>query len=436
MRRGPGGTERRACPAAWARIACFAAMALAGPTAGQAAGAQLAAAGGRAHFVGGGGAALVRGFAAVAANPAGLAMPGAPRWSLSIAPLVIENGIGPIGLADLARAGGKTLAASTKEDWLERVSADGGQSGPLGAAVTWAAFSVGQFGFQVSTQGASRMDVDPSLLELALYGNAGRTGSPSDIRAEPSEADAWAVSTAGLAYALPFAAGNGDAAFGAAVKYSMGHAGLLLDADRAQSSASPLVVSVRSPIAYATGGNVGAGFGLDLGFQYESGSFAGGVAVQNVFNTFAWDDGAAKYRPVVAELRGGEFDTDLAVAAVPLAPAALARRWADMTFMPSVSAAAAYRISPSVRLSADARGHLGDGMRAGPKFSAGGGAEWLASPAVSLNLGGAAVSGGFEFGGGGIVSLGAVEASVSGGWRKSDAGEAVVFMAGLAYAAH
>lgn len=400
-----------------------------------AAGAQLPAASGRAHFVGGGGAALARGFGAVAANPAGLAMPGAPRWSLSVAPVVVENGIGPVGLADLADVAGKPLAASTKADWLERISAEGGQSGPLGAAVTWIALSAQRFGFQVSTQGASQMALDPGLVELGLYGNAGRTGSPDDIQAKPSDADAWAVSTAGLAYALPFDAGDGTAAFGATVKYSVGHVGLVLDAERAQATTTPLAVSVLSPIAYATGGNAGAGFGLDLGFQFESGSFAGGLAVQNVFNTFAWDEAVSKYRPVAAELRGGEFDTDLQDAPVSEAPGRLRRRWDDLKFQPSASASAAYRISPRFRLSVDAKGQMGDGMRAGPKFSVAGGGEWRPSPTVGLTVGGGVVSGGFEFGGGGLLSLGAVDASVSGGWRSSDAGEAVVFMAGLSYSA-
>lgn len=421
-------------PTAWAAVL----TALAGPLADRLAGAQLASAAPSTLVVGHAATATVRGIGAVAANPAGLAMPGGPRWSLALAPLQMENGLGPLGLGDLAQVGGQVLANATKEDWLDRIAADGGQTGPIRAGVTWAALSVGRFGLQFSTQMASNMDLSPGLVEFGLYGNAGRTGAPADLNARASTADAWAVSTAGLAYAVPFSMGEGTAALGVAAKYSLGHLGAVLDGQRATATSSPLAIAVNAPLVYTSPddvANAGAGFGLDLGFQYAGGRFAGGLAVQNVFNTFAWDDAKTKFRRVAADLRDGEFDTDLAIRSVAQAPAALAGRWEDMTFRPRLSAGAAFEATPSLRLSVQATTHFGDGMRAEPKFTAGAGGEWRASETVAVALGAGAVTGGFEFGGAGLVSLGPVDLSGGGGWRRSDAGEAMFFTTALSYVA-
>lgn len=411
---------------------------VAGPLAAHAAAAQLPAAIPSALVAGRGVAASARGFGAIAVNPAGLAMPDGPRFSLSVVPLLVENGIGPVGLGDLARAGGKLLAPATKEEWLSKIATDEGQTGPLGASVTWTAFSWAHFGFQLSTQAASSMDLAPEVVELALYGNAGRTGAPADLDARRSAADAWAVSTAGLAYAVPFGMGGGAAAFGATLKYSRGHLAATLDGRTATTSASPLSVSVNSPIVYAgpdVAGGAGGGFGLDLGFQYASGRFQGGATVQNVFSSFGWDEAESKYRPVAADLSGGRFDTDLAVAAVSQAPADVRRRWDDMTFGPRLSAAVVYEATSAFRVSADVASHFGDGMRAGPKFSAGAGGEWRATPSFSLEFGGGAASGGFVFGGGAAASFGSVGMSATAGWRSHETGGALLFATGLSYSA-
>lgn len=422
------------CATAWGAVL----PALAGPLADRLAGAQLASAAPSTLVVGHAATATARGIGAVAANPAGLAMPGGPRWSVSLAPLQVENGLGPLGLGDFARAGGQVLATATKEDWLDRIAADGGQTGPVRAGVTWAAFSLGRFGFQVSSQMASNMDLSPGLVELGLYGNAGRAGAPTDLNARASTADAWAVSTAGLAYAVPFSMGEGTAALGLTAKYSLGHLGAVLDGQRATATASPLAVAVNAPLVYTSPddvANAGAGFGVDVGFQCSVGRFAAGLAVQNAFNTFAWDDAKTKFRRVAADLRNGEFDTDLAVQSVAQAPAALASRWEDMTFRPRLSAGAAFEATPALRLSAQATTHFGGGMRAEPKFTAGAGGEWRASETVALALGAGAATGGYEFGAAGLVSAGPVDLSGGGGWRKSDAGEALFFTTALSYVA-
>ena len=123
--------------------------------------------------------ALARGFAATALNPAGLAMPGNPGFSMSfpLFPIEVRTGLTALTLSELAEFGGIALPLETKEDWLDRVIAEDGFTTRVGAAVTEFALSVGRVGFQISTVGVENSTMSADAFELALFGNAGRTGT-------------------------------------------------------------------------------------------------------------------------------------------------------------------------------------------------------------------------------------------------------------------
>src|SRR5919206_5228981 len=70
--------------------------------------------------------ALARGYNAVAWNPAGLAMPGNPGFSLTILPVRGSGGLSPITLSDVADFSGTTIPDDVKASWLERIAAAGG----------------------------------------------------------------------------------------------------------------------------------------------------------------------------------------------------------------------------------------------------------------------------------------------------------------------
>lgn len=401
---------------------------------------QLAAATVRAMAMGGAVTSSVRGFGAVAANPAGLGMSDGPNFSLTLLPVGVVDGMDPISLGDIAVTQGRSVLVDTKEAWLEMVTAEGAQTGPIGGSVTWLALSARSFSFHLSTVAAADMNLLPGVMELALYGNAGRTGSPTDLAESGSWAQGWAVSTAGLAFGLPFATADGEAAVGATLKFSLGHAAGLMDGGEASASSSPLVVATEFPTIYTKrdeAGNAGSGFGLDVGFQYAStGGLKLGATVQNVFNTFAWDEDKLAYRSVAADLRDREFDTNFAPVAFSQAPAALRDRWDDLTFSPRVSAGAAYDVATKFTVSADVHRRFGGGMGLGPDFSAALGGEWRGLPELALRAGGALVSGGFEVGGGAVIQARGFNLSLAGGLRRADSSSAVVGMVGVSYGAN
>lgn len=401
--------------------------------------AQLATTSARALDMGGGAAASVRAFGAVATNPAGLAMPGAPTFSLAVLAVRAENGVGPISWSDIGAVGNELLSDGVKEDWLSAVGAAGGQTGPFGFQATWVALSAGRVGFQVSTMGSVGMDLSPGLVELMLYGNAGRTGSASDVRVAPSSASGWAVTTAGVGSGFGFSAGNGHGAAGATVKYSVGHGAMAMDGPGGVAAASPLAFSLDMPVVYTKGDQVGfagAGVGLDLGFQYASDGLAVGGTIRNLFNTFAWDHQKTAYRAAAADIRDGGFDTDLAPGALSGAPAHLRGQWDDMRFGPELALATAYELVPDLTLSAELRNHFGEGMRFGPKFFAGAGAEYRGVSRLRLRAGGGAATGGFQLGGGLTLSVDPVHLSLGAGLRRDGEVDAAVGMVGVSYGAH
>ena len=75
--------------------------------------------------------ATVRGFGAISVNPAGLAMSGS-GFSLALFPTQIRSDMDPIRLADLRDVQRIMIPETTKEDWLARVTTEGGQKGSLG----------------------------------------------------------------------------------------------------------------------------------------------------------------------------------------------------------------------------------------------------------------------------------------------------------------
>lgn len=423
----------RACLATGVGAACLLGPAVAPSQA------QLGTASTRALNMGGGAAASARGFGAVATNPAGLGMPDAPSFSLAVLAVGAENGVGPIAWGDIGAFGDGVLSDAVKADWTSWVAEADGQTGPFGVELTWVALSVGRIGFQVSTVGSVGMDLSPGLVELMLYGNAGRTGSASEVRVAPSSASGWAVTTAGVGSAFGFSAGNGRGAAGATLKYSLGHGAMAMDGPGGVATASPLAVSLDMPVLYTKGDDVGfagGGVGLDLGFQYASGAVSVGATIRNVFSTFAWDDAKAAYRPMAADIRDGGFDTDLAVGAVSGAPSDLRGKWDDMGFAPQLALATGYEVVPDLILSAELHNHFGEGMRVGPKLFAGAGVEYRGVSRLGLRAGGGAATGGFQVGGGVTLSLEPVHLSLAAGLRRDGDVDVPTAMAGVSYGAH
>ena len=367
--------------------------------------------------------ATARGLSALSLNPAGLGMPES-GFSFALLPVQLRLGLHPVTLADLADYQGVLLPAAVKQDWLARVSERGSQTGAAGVDVTAFALSAGRVGIQLSTIAFASMSLAPDIVELVLFGNAGRTGTPADLTLGGSELETFAVTTASASAGFPLRLSSGTTAVGVTVKYSVGHA---VAAGREQSgsvSSDPLAVHATFPIV-ATAEDVdgvgnGSGMGVDVGFQVERGRFGLGVSVLNLLHTFAWDEAKLAYRPGTVFLDESGSTTAFEEQPLADAPAPLARVIRDMRFRPIVSVGGAWRARDDLTLSADVRRRLGDGIVRDPEFHAGVGAEWHGLPALVLRGGLAAESGGIQVAGGTSIVLGPVNLSAAGALRRGE----------------
>ncbi|MBI4408497.1 MAG: conjugal transfer protein TraF, partial [Gemmatimonadetes bacterium] len=282
----------------WSRVAALLALGCGLGAVVSPARAQLPSASARALGLGDNYAALARGYAAVAWNPANLGMPGNPSFSIALLPLRGTAGLDPITLSDLKEFEGDTVPFARREQWLAEITAEGNESGRSGAEVTYLALSAGRFGFQISTALRTTADIGPDAAELILFGNAGRTGQPQNLDLAGSRFDLVATSSAAVSYAHPLALELGPLpdqhfAVGATLKYVMGHL-LASGQDEGSSLTSTPELDISFPVietdVEGASGNAGSGWGLDVGAAWQGGMFGASLAIHNLVKTFEWDE--------------------------------------------------------------------------------------------------------------------------------------------------
>jgi hypothetical protein len=391
--------------------------------------AQLGNASSRTLGLAGNATATARRFEAISVNPAGLGMPG-NGFSLALFPALGQTGLGPVTLGDLSNVAGELVPASTKQDWLTQITSSDGETGSTGGELSMFALTVGRMGFQLSLVGGGTVNLNPGIMELLLYGNAGRTGTPASMALSGSTADGWAVTTAGWSVGIPIKSEKGSMAVGATLKYSIGN-GIVVGREQIGSLQSePISVNVAFPVVMTDDqnyeANQGSGVGLDVGFQMERDRLHVGAAVLNVFNTFAWDDTKLIFRSGTASLKEGDNATDVERKAYSSAPAVLKTAVEDMKFDPAVSVGAAYDVQPDFTVSADVRNRFGDGMSFTPKLHIGAGAEYRGFKALHLRGGAAVVTDGFQLAGGASLILGPVNFSFASAFQAGDPQDAVL----------
>jgi hypothetical protein len=412
-------------------LAVLGGLVLAAPSAAQLPSASAATLG-----TGGNNTATVRGFGAIGANPAGLGMPG-PGFSLAVAPVQTLSGLDPIGLTDLKNAGGKLLSDPTKADWLSRVTQAGGESGTAAVGLSAVSLNVGRLGFQLSTIASADVNLEPNIVELALYGNAGRTGTPANLALGGSSANGFAVTTAGVSLGIPLHAQTGSMALGATLKYSMGQAVAVAREQGGTVQSDPVAVRVSLPMVSVDPDtfkvNQGSGVGLDVGFQMKSGRMAFGAVVMNLFNTFSWNTDGLVYIPGAVEFQQGTDSTSFEKQPYVSAPPALRSAVDGMKFKPTVSVGGAYDVWPDLTVSADARTRFGDGMSIDPKTHVGAGVEYRGLGVVHLRAGLAVVTRGYQCGGGLSLILGPVDMSAAAAFQGGKVGQAALVQLALSF---
>jgi hypothetical protein len=399
--------------------------------------AQLASPSAAAFAMGDNYTALARGYNAVSWNPAGLGMSGNPGFSLTVGSARGIAGLDPVTLSDLKEYEGQVVPTSVKQQWLNSIIEEESQAGTGGADLTWLALQIGPVALQAATSGRAVNNISPGVAQLIMFGNADDTG-PQAITLSGSAVDVNSYSTFAASFGMPFSIGMGSGrlAAGATVKYTVGHVLAFGRESTGATTTEPIAVNFSFPIVHTPLGdddesfevNNGNGFGIDIGVGYEDGPLTLAATVQNVFNTFEWDDTALRYRPLSIMLEQGSYETETDVQPIATAPQSVRNAIDDMTFKPSVALGAAFRQSARLNIAADARFGGSDGMHTRPPTHVGAGVEYAATSFLPVRVGVAYVkvddeNSGFQFGAGFGIRFGNYSLSAGIGQVNTDLGK-------------
>jgi len=340
--------------------------------------------------------ALARGFTAIGLNPAGLAMPGNPGFSLVILPAQARVGLNAISLGEIDALAGQTIPTSTKDAWLQSVTAEGGLTARAGAAATFA-LTAGPVGLQVSTVGKSDATLNPDAVELALFGNSGLTGNARDMILTGTEGDGWAATTVALALGIPLPeVKGGSMAVGATLKYTVGHGVVAAREDNSRITANPIGMDLALPMVLPDSFTIdnGTGMGLDIGLAWEDSTWAVSAGVQNVFHTFQWRLDDFAFRPGTFVADNASTATDFDPLPVASAPATLRDELLGQRFKPVINLGVAYRATERISVTTDFRHDSGETLVLGDGSHIGMGVEFRVIPFLPLRGGISRVSGG------------------------------------------
>ena len=291
--------------------------------------AQLPSFSTRSLALGSGYTASASGFEAIAWNPALLAMPGHPGFSLNLIQAQIGAGSNAFSLGDFQKYKDKVLTTQDKNDILNQIR-QGDPTRTLSInvqpSIAGLALSVGSFAASISAAGAIGADVSSDAVELALFGNVTRNGPGQSYSAAGSGVRGWAAGTFALAYGTRIPVPIGALAVGTTLKISRGIAAI-----RAEDLGTMLQTN---PTFNATAGfhalasevdsstSNGSAVGLDLGGSYQlTSGLRFGLVLENIVNSTNWDDQhLVYYRKQFKLTQNGSQYTDSTISNIDKAP--------------------------------------------------------------------------------------------------------------------
>lgn len=367
--------------------------------------------------------ARARGVDAIAWNPANLGLAGNPDFSLTMLAVSASSGLAPISVGDIAPFSGKNLPAAQRDQWLQTIKAKGAENGRVDGGITGLALSAGSLALSVSGSLAASTQIAPDAFEALMFGNAGRTGTVTDLSLKGSTVHVGAFTTAAASYGLGFGDRDTHFAIGVTGKYVLGNA--LAIAQDQGSSATSTGINVNFPAIFSQPDSdivAGSGVGVDVGLAWTHKRFSFGASVQNVTNSFAWDETKLRSRTAMAVFNTGIDTSDFSYHPYATAPASLRAMVAEDKFKPVVSAGIAYALNGVTTFSADVRQRADDGIVIGPKTLVSGGLEFRGIPLLHLRGGAAYVTDGWGVSGGASLSLGPMDIALGASLRHIGGG--------------
>jgi len=349
--------------------------------------------------------ATARGFEAVAWNPAMLAARGNPGLTIALPRLTLETGSNTFSWGDLTHYANRHLTDQDKADLMAKIVHDDSSltlraivgSAPLG-------LSIGHFGLLVAASGEGTMAGPRDAVELALYGNAHRSGAGESFSAHGANGRAWAATTVAGSFAHAFDLPVGRLSVGATYKYVIGNF-IGRGAEISSSFSVDPLVNVRADmgsiytsypssapsLADAFGAlKAGTGYGVDLGgaLQLAGRSITVSATLVNALGQMKWDPSRLEFeRATFTAIQNADgsinsdnwqrryYKTPADIAGDPTAAAARDSLLAHADFARLLRLGAALR-SGKLSLAGGAQVRLAEGLDSQPSKEVAAGAEY------------------------------------------------------------
>ncbi len=258
---------------------------------------------------------LARGYEAVFWNPAMLAAVGRPGFTFAFPHVELEVGSNAYGLSDIQKYANRYLTTADKQTLMNKLGSDSALSLRTLGGVTPFGLSFGPFAIAVGSAFEGDLSVGKDAVELALFGNATRTGPGQYFTARGSGGQAWGATTAAASFALPFPLPIGRLSVGITGKYTLGHFVGSANDQGTRIGVSPTFSAVTAGQAiyinydcpqgtnldpFGTGkcgAQAGKGIGADLGatLQLAKGGMTLSAVVVNAIGSMTWDQSRFVY---------------------------------------------------------------------------------------------------------------------------------------------
>lgn len=374
----------------------------------------------RALALGGAYTSLARGYEAVAWNPAMLATSGRPGFTLGLPHLTVEFGSNTYSFGDARKYANHFLDDVDKQYLLDQISLDDSVLtvrditgiSPIG-------LSIGPFAFSAGTTGDLDFSLGRDAVELALYGNAARSGPGEFFTARGSRARGWAATTLAGSFAHAFRVPAGRLSVGVTYKKVIGHA-LARAAETASSfqvnpvfdvSAAGHAIYTNYSSSYDPSGpgdllggegKAGSGYGVDVGGALQLGGrqLTLSAVLVNALSSMTWDASRFAYEratyEVVQSADGSVQDTLIRTtleteAQIDVDPIARAYRdslLANADFARVLRVGLAYRRG-MLTLAGGGQLRLSEGLDRQPQQQLSGGAEYRLLHVLAIRVGAA-----------------------------------------------
>ncbi len=319
--------------------------------------------------------ARARGYESGYWNPANLGLPDRPGWSVGLAGANTLLSNNALSYGQITGLYGSFIDDATKS----RLLADIRAANPEGTIElnfelggNGAGFSVGRFGFALTSIAVGDADLSSDAVELMLFGNDGEEGTGKDFDFSGSAGEARWLTGGTLSYGQPLRVRLREGSFldlsvGASFTYGVAHGLLRFDDQGTVITAEPLEVDALAERVRTDLGDSGRYWAIGIGVAGQWKGLVAGISLQNLLGDISWDLDDVEltsYQAVADFERTLTSDTTARFAELqPDEQGRLRERLNGLDVPTRLRIGGEYRVSRRLSLSADYRDFLGGRLR-------------------------------------------------------------------------